>query len=363
MRPKLAVVACLLVLPAALVARLPDGQAQEAPFDIVKVADGVYAAIGRATAPMLIGSNAAIIVNTNDVVVVDTHLTPSAARALLAEIKKLTDKPVRYVINTHWHNDHVQGNQAYFNVFPGGVEFISHHATREDIQKRAIPSVEQTLGSLPQQIAEAEQRLAAGTDAEGKPLTEQQKAERRAAIDRQKRYLEEVREIEITLPTLTFERSLVLHKDERPIHMLFFYKGHTRGDVVIWLPRERVLVTGDLLTAQIPFPRDSYPSEWVKTLEAMGKLGFDQVIPGHGPVQPGKDHLNLVAEVIGSIVEQVRPGVGRGLSLEEVKKSVNVEQFRQRVTGGQERLNAAFDQRVAGLIERAYWELMGKLSE
>lgn len=355
MRAKLALLACVVLLPSALLA-------QDA-FEIVKVADGVYAAIGKMTAPMLIGSNAAVIVNEEDVVVVDTHYTPSAARALLAEIKKLTDKPVRYVINTHWHNDHVQGNQTYFNVFPGEVEFISHHATREDILKKAIPSVAEQLNTLPQQIAQAEQRLATGTDAAGNPLTEEQKAEQRAALDRQKRYLEELRQIQISLPTLTFDRSLVLHKGARDIHMLFFRKGHTRGDVVVWLPKERVLVTGDLLTAALPFPRDSYPSEWVGTLEAMGRLEFDQIIPGHGPVQQGKEHLNLVASVLASVVEQVRAAVSRGLSLEDTKKAVNVEQFRQRITSGQERLNAAFDQRVAGLIERAYWELTGKLAD
>lgn len=219
MRPKLVVVACLLVLPAALVARLSDGQAQEAPFDIVKVADGVYAAMRRPTAPMAIGSNAAIIVNEDDVVVVDTHYTPSAARALLAEIRQLTDKPVRYVINTHWHNDHVQGNQAYFNVFPGGVEFISSHATREDIEKKAIPSVKQELESLPQRIAQAEEQLAAGLGPDGQPLTDEQKQPRRAALDRQKAYLEELRDLQITLPTLTFDRSLVLHKETRPIQI------------------------------------------------------------------------------------------------------------------------------------------------
>src|SRR5713101_8848957 len=99
------VLALLLVLAAA-----PLVQAQS--FDIIPVADGVYAAIGRAG----VASNGAFIVNKDDVVVVDTHYRPSWARDLIAEIKKVTDKPVRYVVDTHWHNDHVQGNQAYISV-------------------------------------------------------------------------------------------------------------------------------------------------------------------------------------------------------------------------------------------------------
>ncbi len=332
-------------------------------FDIIPVADGVYAAIGKNTAPMLIGSNAAIIINEDDIVVVDSHYTPSAARALLAEIKALTDKPVRYVVNTHWHNDHTQGNQAYFNVFPGGAEFISSHLTREDIERKAIPSIKQSLDSMPQNIAQAEEQLAAGKGPDGQPLTDEQKVQRRAQLDRQKAYLEELRSLEITLPTLTFERSLVLHTKARPIHILFFHGGHTRGDVVVYLPKEKVLVAGDLVTAGLPFPRDSYPAAWVKTENAVAALDFEQLIPGHGPVQKGKDHVNLLAQIFDSIVQQVRAAVDKGLNLDDTKKAVNLEQFRQAITGGDAAQNRNFDARLATYIDRAWREARGELEK
>jgi glyoxylase-like metal-dependent hydrolase (beta-lactamase superfamily II) len=332
-------------------------------FDIIPIADGIYAAIGKGTSPMLIGSNAAIIINEDEVVVVDSHYTPSAARALLAEIKQLTDKPVRYVVNTHWHNDHTQGNQAYFNVFPGGAEFISSHLTREDIEKKAIPSVKQQLESMPAQLAQAEEQLAAGKSPDGQPLTDEQKAQRRAQIDRQKAYLEELRSLEISLPTLTFERSLVLHKQARPIHILFFHGGHTRGDVVVYLPKEKVLVAGDLVTAGLPFPRDSYPAEWVKTQNAIAALEFDQLIPGHGPVQKNKDHVKLLGQFFDSIVTQVRAAVDKGLGLEDTKKAVNLEQFRQVITGGDAAQNRNFDARIATYVERAWREARGELKD
>ncbi|MBI2956440.1 MAG: MBL fold metallo-hydrolase [Acidobacteria bacterium] len=341
---------------------LPLTAAAGDAFELVQVADGVYAAIPKPTAPMAIGSNAAIIVNESDVLVVDTHLTPSAARALLAEIAALTDTPVRYVVNTHWHPDHVQGNQAYFNVFPGGTEFISHHATREDIQKKAIPSVRDQLDSLPQQIAQAEEQLARGLGPDGEPLTEEQKPQRRQQIERQKAYLAELRQMQVTLPTLTFERSLILHKERRPIHILFFFKGHTRGDAVVYLPQEKVLITGDLLTAGLPFPRDSYPAEWVKTLRAVAGLDFAQAIPGHGPVQQGKEHLELVTQVFESVVEQVRAAVARGLTLEETKKAVDLEAFREAIMSDPV-YGRAFHSRVEGTLERAYLEATGELQD
>jgi len=351
-------VACLLALLL-----LPLAASAGDAFDIIPVADGVYAAIGKATSPMLILSNAAIIINDNEVLVVDTHLTPSAARALLEEIKKLTDKPVRYVVETHWHPDHVQGSQAYVNVFPGGVEFISSHATREDIEKKAIPSIKESLESLPKSLQQAEEQLAAGKGQDGQPLTDEQKKQRRFQIDRQKAYLEELKQMQISLPTLTFERSLVLHRGPHPIHVLFFFKGHTRGDIVVYLPDQKVLVAGDLVTEGLPFPRDSYPSEWVKTLRAIAELNFDQLIPGHGPVQKGKDHVNLLAQIFDSVVQQVKASVDKGLSLDETKKAVTVESFRQAITGGNAQQNAGFDQRIATLIERAYAEAKGELKE
>src|SRR5215831_19791795 len=102
-------------------------------FDIKPVADGVYAAIAKPA--YKVNCNAVIIFLGDSVLVVDTHSKPSAARALIAQIKKLTDKPVRYVVNTHFHWDHYQGNEAYPSSWPAGIEIISSEATRNNIQR------------------------------------------------------------------------------------------------------------------------------------------------------------------------------------------------------------------------------------
>ena len=99
-------------------------------FKIVKLSDGVYAAIRTEPPGLTVNGNSVFIINDDDVVVVDTTLTPGTAREIIAEIKKLTNKPVKYVINTHWHDDHIMGNAAYREAFPG-VEFIAHSATRD----------------------------------------------------------------------------------------------------------------------------------------------------------------------------------------------------------------------------------------
>ena len=148
----------------------------------------------------------------------------------------------------------------------------------------------------------------------------------------QKAYLVELRDLQITLPTLTFEKSLVLHKratdgSERSIQILYFGKGHTRGDVVIFLPKEKVVITGDLLTGGVPFARDSYPSLWAGTLEQVHKLDFTQVIPGHGGVQQGKQRLELTIALMKELVEYVKAAVAKGQSPEDMVKAFDSAKY------------------------------------
>lgn len=321
-------------------------------FDIIKVADGVYAAIGRPG----VFSNGAFIVNKDDVLVVDTHLRPSWARDLIAEIRKLTDKPVRYVVDTHWHPDHTQGNQAYLGAFGPTVEYLAQHNTREDIAKKAIPNVQQQLTKdVPERIQRSEKALAEDKDAQGRPLT----AESRAQIERQlasdKTYLEELKQIQITLPTLTFERSLILHKPDRAIHIYYFGKGHTRGDVVVYLAKEKVVITGDLLTSGIPFMRDAYPSQWIGTLESIHKLDWGGVIPGHGGVQQGKGQLEKLIAYMKDMVAGVKDAVAKGMSLEDTKKSLDLSKHAGSFPN--------FQQGSPSAIERAWAELTGKITD
>ncbi|HAL56552.1 MAG TPA: hypothetical protein DCP63_08770 [Bacteroidetes bacterium] len=287
-------------------------------FNIVKVADGVYAAIAK---PGVL-CNGAFIVTNDGVIVVDTHLRPSWAKDLIREIKKLTDKPVRYVVNTHWHNDHTQGNKAYASVFPSYTEFISHDKTRDDIIGRAIPSITQNLKDLPNRLTQLRTQLESGKRADGTTLTDSMKMQLKQQIANQDAYLEELKTLEITIPTLTFDKSIVLWAGGREVQILYFGEGHTRGDVFVYLPKEKVLITGDMLTGGVPFMRDAVATAWASTLEAVGKLEFDSVIPGHGEVQKGKDRLNLCVRYLRDLVGAVKAQAEKGATLDEATRIV-----------------------------------------
>ncbi len=240
-------------------------------FTFHEIAPDVYQAVG--TGALSVGCNAAIIINETDVLVVDTHISPAAGWALLEEIRTLTPKPVRYVVNTHFHFDHAHGNQ----VFPSGVEIIGHEFTRDVIaagDSMRGRSYESFVGGLPDRIGEMQERIVETSGDERADL------ERQIAI--QERHLAATHAVEPVPPTVTLQQSMTIYRGGREIRLLHLGKGHTGGDVVVHLPAERVLVTGDLLTAGLAYLGDSYPEEWVDTLERLKALEFDVVIPGHG---------------------------------------------------------------------------------
>jgi len=159
-------------------------------FDIKPVADGVYAAIAKPA--FKVNCNAAIILLDDVVLVVDTHSKPSAARALIEQIKKLTPKPVRFVVNTHFHWDHYQGNEAYPSSWPAGVEIISSEATRASIEQRGIPRVKHEIATIPETI----ERLRADLQ---KASTPDQKTSMQKDISEAEAYLAELKSMQITL--------------------------------------------------------------------------------------------------------------------------------------------------------------------
>jgi cyclase len=287
--------------------------AAEDLFDIKPIADGVYAAVAKPA--YKVNCNAAIILFDDSVLVVDTHSKPSAARALIEQVKKLTDKPVRYVVNTHFHWDHYQGNQAYPSSWPAGVEIISSEATRLNIEQRGIPRVKHEITTMPQEIEKLKADLAAATEP-------QQKDELRRNLSQAEDYFAELKSMQVALPTLTFDHSLILHRKSRTVEMFWLGNAHTNGDVFVYLPKEKILVTGDALHGWTPFMADSYPYDWITTLDNAEKLDFDQVLGGHGDVMHGKEKFELWKQYFRDLLAETGQSYASGASLEEAKKQV-----------------------------------------
>ena len=219
----------------------PSGTNYKGPaFTFNKIADGVYLAIG--TGSLVVMSNAVIVEGDHDVLVVDSHVTPGGAWALREELKTVTPKPIRYVVNSHYHFDHSHGNQIYGPE----VEIIGHEFARQQIlagKSIDSPAHEFFVGGIPAQIKMLEQRLAAATDDKARETIQ-------AQLDVQRNHLEGTKAVRPTPPTATLTTSMALYRGAREIRLIHLGRGHTAGDVVVFLPKERVVATGDLLTEQ-----------------------------------------------------------------------------------------------------------------
>jgi cyclase len=284
--------------------------AGDATFDVKKVADGVWAAV--AAPAYKVNCNTAIIEDDDGVTVVDTHSKPSAARVIVQRLRELTRKPVRFVVNTHFHWDHWHGNEVYPAAYPG-AEVVTNQLTREAMVRKGLKRIQDHVRTVPAEIVKLRADLAAGSP------------DRRPTLERDLRlaeaYLAEVTALKPALPTLAFERTMTLYRRDREIHLLHLGRAHTEGDVFVYLPREKVVITGDAVIGWTPYMGDGYPEDWAATLDRLAQLDFTHIIMGHGDVA-GRDWLRTFRGYVHDMVEAVRRESATGATLDEVKQRV-----------------------------------------
>jgi cyclase len=300
--------------------RTPAGTAHQGDaFRFNKIAEGVYHAVG--TGALTVVGNGAVIVNDDDVMIVDDHVSPAAAWVLLEEVKRLTPKPVRYVINTHFHFDHAHGNQ----IFGAGVDIIGHEFTRQMLssgKSLQMPLYKNYLDGLPAAIDGMRGRVAAEKDPAARAKLETQLASAENNLASQK-------ELRLVPPNVTLTRELTLFRGGREIQIRHLGRGHTAGDVVVYLPREKVVITGDFLTAALSNLSDSYPDEWVASLDALKKLDFTTVLPGHGEAFTDKAKIDYYQAYLRDAWEQVSRLKQQGVSAEDAVKRIDMSRQKE----------------------------------
>ena len=285
----------------------------DARFDIKKVADGVYAAV--ASPAYKVNCNTAIIENADGVMVVDTHSKPSAARVIIERLREMTKKPVRYVVNTHFHWDHWHGNEAYPAAYPD-AEIVTNQITRDAMLKKGLKRIQDHVRQVPGEIAKLKADIQAASPSQrGKLETDLRLAES---------YLAEVRGLKPALPTIAFEKTMKLYRRDREIHLLHLGRAHTEGDVFVYLPKEKVVITGDAMIGWTPYMGDGYPEDWAGTLDNLARLDFTHIIMGHGDVT-GREWLNTFRSYVADMVEAVRTEAATGATLDEVKQRVTAK--------------------------------------
>ena len=311
----------LPILPALVLA-------QPAPYTVQQLAPGVHAMTRVWQPGNVADANVLLIINERDVVVVDANIFPTSSRQTIAEIRKLTPNPVRYVINTHWHSDHHYGNQAYRDSFPG-VEFIQHPNTRADVLSRDVPALANNLAKeYPAQVERFRNALRTGKTSRGETVTDSMRVAFQRGEALYQFFIDDMGSTPIVPGTLMVGDSLILQRGERTIVVRYLGRGNTAGDLVVHLPNERIVATGDLVVSPTPFSFFSHLGDWPGTLRRLKSLDAAVIMPGHGAIQRDWSYVDQLITLIESTWEQVKKSVASGADLETTLKTVNLDQFR-----------------------------------
>ena len=308
---------------------------------VTKLAEGVYEIQHKDAPDHFTEGNTVVVIGESGVLVVDSCYLPSSAREDIAQIRQWTNKPVRYLLNTHWHNDHTQGNASYAAAFPE-LTIIAQSETAKLIALR-VPSY---VAEYPHRMERFQQELDSGKDPSGKPLTEEEKGDLKNAVAGGKAASEAVsadlRDWKLKLPDVTFDHQLDINLGNRQVQLKYLGRGNTIGDVIAYLPQERILVAGDLVDSPIPYLSGGFPIEQIDTLKRMKELEFDTLVPGHGSVLKGKafvqQEIELLEAVVGAVSREIaRTSASPQARLAEITKAVerNVDRnaWRQKFAG------------------------------
>jgi phosphoglycerate dehydrogenase-like enzyme/glyoxylase-like metal-dependent hydrolase (beta-lactamase superfamily II) len=283
------------LLSLAVVAALPIAFSRRAAcpararaLEVSEVAPGVYFA-EVATRPEFLGSNTGFVVLADEVIVVDASY-PVTARALQEEIRARTERPVRFAFDTHYHPDHAFGNGVFAEA---GAAIVA--------QRRCVE--------------------------QGRERNPKLWADQASAPDPKQRRL--VERASWRDPTVAFDDRFVLDDGERRVELLHFGRGHTRGDAVAWLPRERVLFTGDLcVNGAFNDLGDGDSEHWIEVLGRLIALRPAVVCPGHGK-SAGPELLEQQRRWLVELRAAVAAGLAAGQDAAAVAAGLDLPWYQQ----------------------------------
>jgi glyoxylase-like metal-dependent hydrolase (beta-lactamase superfamily II) len=246
-----------------------------------ELAEGIYCLTAEGD------PNSGVIVGDDGVMVIDVRATPVMAQELIAEIRKVTDKPIKHLVLSHYHAVRVLGASAY-----GAENIIASDATYDLIQERGAQDYASEVQRFPRLFKSVE--TVPG----------------------------------LTWPSIVFKDRLVVRMGNREVHVIHAGRGHTKGDTIVWMPKEKVLFSGDLVEyGATPYCGDAYFTDWPQTLDRLAGFGAEKMVPGRGealqtPEEVAKG-LSQTRDYLSSLAAVVKEGVDAGHDLQQVHEEAS----------------------------------------
>ncbi len=328
--------AAILLLSFFLFSPL-NSQSQE--LELHKITDSLYTISG-------LGGNVAFLITEDGVLVVDSGTIPNHGKEIAAEIEKITEKPIKYLIYTHYHGDHTHGAQC----LPANITTISHINTRKNMENLDLPRMKEAMeNTIPQQIKKLEEKVEKLT-AEKSPDLEKTEKE----LQQTKQQFAEYKKFMLVFPTITFKKKSVIYLGNQKIKLFYLGSGHTNGDILVYFPEEKVIHMGDLyfenMIPYIDYQAGSNTENWIKILEKVIEMDVEKAIPGHGEITD-KNGLSEQIQYFKDLRAEVEKFIKQGASLEETKEKLSLPEYKDK---------GYYDRLIPVNIEAVYKEMTEK---
>lgn len=315
-----------------------------------KLGDGIYE-IRHPDAPDgFPQGNTLVVIGEKKVLVVDSCLLPSSTRQDIEQIRKWTDKPVTYLVNTHWHFDHTLGNATYAAAFPG-LQIIAHKHTAK-LLAEWNPGA---MARYPGRVEQFRKFLASGKKPDGSPMTDADRRDFQHAVDGNTAVSAEMKNAVQATADITFDHELVLDLGNRTAEIRFLGRANTAGDTVIYLPKEKIIAVGDMLDHPVPYLFGGFPVDLISTLKALSEIDAQTIVPGHGDVLHDKSYIAEIIEFVQTVNQEVEKELDEGKTVDEVianmTKSFDVQSWRDKFAGTSQENIDFFNSSFEGLVK------------
>jgi glyoxylase-like metal-dependent hydrolase (beta-lactamase superfamily II) len=298
--------------------------------------------------------NVVVIEQSDGLVVVDAGGSPPSGGAIVAEIRKLSAKPVKALIYTHWHGDHNLGAGAFRAAWPR-ITIVSTAKTREamnGVLRPTLPGYAKSNADMGAMAAKQAQNTAL-------PPAVRAGWARIAAVT--PGMVDGYSSLSLYPADVTFTDRYDIPDRTAPVQVRFLGRGNTEGDAVVWAPKQRLVATGDLVVAPVPYANKTYPAEWIATLKKLESFDFAYLVPGHGAVMRDRAYVDKMISALETVRAQVGPLAKAGVALDDVQKRVDLTAMKRSFTGDDAwlglLLNAFF---TRDLITSAWKEARGE---
>ena len=336
---KLAILLAALALAGPAAAAPPDAPADLVADGYFEIADPVadHVWVIRQAEPFHLQpiGNVTVIEQADGLVLVDAGGSAGGGRRLVGLVRGLSSKPVKAVILTHWHGDHPQGLSEILKAWPE-ARTIATAATQRRLQTPATMNTPAILdparnAKMLENYAAVSQRA---RDNAAKAMTDAEREGWRK-LERLFTWLGRDMDGTVTLaPKETFTDRLALDDAEVPVEARFLGRANTDGDAVVWLPRQRVLVSGDIVVSPVPYGFGSYPKDWIEVLGRLKAYDFAVMVPGHGKPMREAAYLDRLIALLTEVRRQVAPLAAQGLPQKEIEAKVDLSAQSRGFTGG-----------------------------